>query len=361
MPGWQIEDSSVSEESSASPGFWESFMGTIRRKRISDYGRAVRRTVANIAGWDLLSVALSVCVIAAYLGFTAPAFLSLYNLDALGFTLAITGLVALAQVFALAVGQFNLALTGIGVIVGMLSGWLMQAAGLPFGIAIAIGIAVGVIAGSLQGLVIAYTGINPFLVSLAMASMFLGGTLGISQGDSYNRLPAEFVAIGRQLIGPVPLLLLISVVVFVAAHVLMDRTVLGRQLLATGASNRTTGMSGIDTKRTVVSAHTLSGFLSAVAGVMLVARLGSAQPSLGNQWLLPSFAAPVLGGTLLSGGKASIPGALLGTILLSIISNGLQLHSVNAYVYQVFLGLILLAALAMDRARLILMAQAKPE
>ena len=111
-------------------------------------------------------------------------------------------------------------------------------------------------------------------------------------------------------------------------------------------------MSGIDTNRIVVVAHTLSGALAAVAGVMLVARLGSAQPSLGSGWLLPSFAAPVLGGTLLSGGKASIPGALLGAVLLAVIANGLQLFNVSPFFYQAFLGVILVLALAMDRARL---------
>lgn len=328
-------------------------MTTPRERATSGPGKIMRQTLSGVARWDLLSVTVSVLVIVAVLGLMVPAFFSLYNLDALGFTLAVTGLVALAQVFALSVGQFNLALTGVGVVVGMLSGWLMQVAGFPYGPAIIVGIVVGILVGCLQGIVIAYTGINPFLVSLAMASILLGGTLGISQGASYNRLPTEFVAIGRQQIGPLPVLLAISFIVFIGVYVLMDRTVLGRQLLATGASAKVSGMSGINTRRIVVTAHTMSGFLAGVAGVMLVARLGSAQPSLGSQWLLSSFAAPVLGATLLSGGKASIPGALLGTILLSIIANGLQLFSVNPYVYQIFLGLILLVALAMDRARLL--------
>jgi ribose transport system permease protein len=84
---------------------------------------------------------------------------------------------------------------------------------------------------------------------------------------------------------------------------------------------------------------------------MLVARLGSAQPSLGAEWLLPSFAAPVLGGTLLTGGKVSVAGTVLGALLLAVIANGLVLFGVSAYWYQTLLGIVLLAALAVDRSR----------
>jgi len=326
-------------------------MSTVNR-----IGRALRRivlqAVRGFLKWDLASVGTVVVVIAAVLASSVPAFFSEYNLAALGFTLAVTGLVALAQLSVLAVGQFNLALTAIGVIVGMVTAWLMQATGMAYGLAVVIGIAVGSLAGALQGVVIAYTGINPFLISLATASIYLGGTMGITRGESFNRLPAEFVAIGRLQAGPIPVLLLACILLCIGTYVLLERTVVGRQLLATGASSRVSRMSGIDTNRIVVVAHTLSGALAAVAGVMLVARLGSAQPSLGSGWLLPSFAAPVLGGTLLSGGKASIPGALLGAVLLAVIANGLQLFNVSPFFYQAFLGVILVLALAMDRARL---------
>ena len=110
-------------------------------------------------------------------------------------------------------------------------------------------------------------------------------------------------------------------------------------------------MSGVATNRVIVAAHVLSGGLAGVAAVMLVARLGSAQPSLGAEWLLPSFAAPVLGGTLLTGGRVLVGGTYLGALLLAVIANGLVLFGVSAYWYQSLLGIVLLAALAVDRGR----------
>ena len=251
----------------------------------------------------------------------------------------------------LSVGQFNLALTAIGAMVGLFSGWLMQEVGLPTVPAILAGLATGCLAGALQGVIIVRAGINPFIVSLALAAAFFGAMLGLTRGASYNRLPPEFVGLGRATILGVPLLLLFSLIVAVAMTVLFRRTAVGRQLLATGANLRTASMSGISTGRLIVAAHTLSGGLAAVAAVMLVARLGSAQPSLGSEWLLPSFAAPVLGGTLLTGGRVMVAGTYLGALLLAVIANGLVLFGVSAYWYQTLLGIVLLAALAIDRGR----------
>lgn len=305
----------------------------------------------NIIRWDLSSLGIAFLLVSGFLAITTPAFTSAYNLTALGFTLAITGIVALAQLTVLAVGQFNLSLTAIGVLVGMLSGWLMQNAGFDYGIVIVVGILAGSLAGALQGAIIVYTGINPFIVSLAIASIYFGAVLGITRGHSFNRLPSDFVSIGREQIGPISYLLLICLLISTVTYILFERTITGRQLLATGGSRNVSNMSGINTGRMILFAHTYSGFLAAVAGVMLVARLGSAQPSLGIGWLLPSFAAPVLGGTLLSGGKVSIPGTLIGALLLAIIANGLILFNVSAYFYQTFLGIIILIALGVDRAR----------
>ena len=305
----------------------------------------------GFARWDLASVVIALTIICGALLIFVPAFRSAYNLRALGFTVAVTGVVALAQVSVLSVGQFNLALTAMGAMVGLLSGWLMQVGGLPYGLAIILGIAFGCSAGAIQGLIIVFTGINAFIVTLALAAAYFGAMLGLSRGESYNRLPTEFVALGRASVFGIPFLLLVSLGVAVVVTVFFRQTIAGRKLLATGANPRTALMSGVATNRVIVAAHVMSGGLAGVAAVMLVARLGSAQPSLGAEWLLPSFAAPVLGGTLLTGGRVLVGGSYLGALLLAVIANGLVLFGVSAYWYQSLLGIVLLAALAVDRGR----------
>ena len=301
--------------------------------------------------WDLSSVVCALLLFCGILAVGAPAFRSAYNLNALAFTVSVTGVVALAQLCVLSVGQFNLTLTAIGAGAGIFAGFLMQVVGVPFPLAVGAGLLLGIAAGGLQGLIIVGLGINPFIVSLALAATYLGAMLGLTKGASFNQLPPLFVGLGRLRFLGVPLLPLITLMVAAMVAVLFHRTVTGRSLLATGASQRAAAMSAIPDRQLVLFAHTLSGFLASLAGLMLVTRLASAQPSLGSEWLLPSFAAPVLGGTLLTGGKVRVLGTILGAVLLAVIANGLVLFGVSAYWYQSLLGIVLLVALAVDKGR----------
>lgn len=312
-------------------------------RKLSAWHRFVR--------WDLSSVVAALCIIGGLLAVAIPAFHSAYNLRALAFTVSITGIVALAQLCALSIGQLNLTLTAVGAGAGIFAGFLMQVAGVPFPLAVLAGLLLGVAAGGLQGVIIVALGINPFIVTLALAATYLGAMLGLTKGASFNQLPPLFVALGRATLLGVPVLPLITLLVAILVAVLFDRTVTGRRLLATGASPRAARMSAIPTGAIVLFAHVASGFLAALAGLLLVTRLGSAQPSLGSEWLLPSFAAPVLGGTLLTGGKVRVFGTILGAVLLAVIANGLVLLGVSAYWYQSLLGVVLLLALALDKGR----------
>lgn len=301
--------------------------------------------------WDLSSVVGALLLLCAVLAVLMPAFLSPYNLKALAFTVSVTGVVALAQLCALSVGQLNLTLTAVGAGAGLFAGFLMQVLGVPFPLAVLAGLLLGVLAGGLQGLVITVLGINPFIASLALAATYLGAMLGLTKGASFNQLPPTFVWLGRATILGIPVLPILTLLIAVLVAILFHRTATGRRLLATGANPRAAKMSAIPTGSIVLFAHIASGFLAALAGLMLVTRLASAQPSLGSEWLLPSFAAPVLGGTLLTGGKVRILGTILGAMLLAVIANGLVLLGVSAYWYQSLLGIVLLAALALDKGR----------
>ena len=153
----------------------------------------------------------------------------------------------------------------------------------------------------------------------------------------------------------VPAVLLVSVASASCLWVLYAFTALGRQILAAGANPTAAGLSGIRVERTIIWSHALSGALAGLAGFMLVSRTGAAIPSmagqLGQDWLLPAFLAPVLGGTLLTGGKVSVLGTLLGGFLVTMLTAGLLLMQIGAFWIQTFLGLLLLVAVLMDLAR----------
>ena len=214
-------------------------------------------------------------------------------------------------------------------------------------------LALGGFLGWLNGFAIVRTGVNSFIITLASASLYLGAMLILTKAVPYSGLPPEVGAFGRMKIGTwLSPLLLVSVAIGAALLVLYRLTALGRQILAAGANPRAAAMSGVPVDRVIVISHTLSGLLAAAAALMVVFRLGAAVPSVGgDEWLLPSFLGPVLGGTLLSGGAVAVVGTMIGAALVTTIRSGLLVLQVGNFWLQLFLGLILLLAVMLDRYR----------
>lgn len=283
----------------------------------------------------------------------APGFLSSFNLYALGRSLAVDIVIGFSQMVVLATGGMNLAVGSIGVCAVMAAGFLLQDLGLPISVGFAGALLLGGALGWLNGFAIVKTGVNAFIITLASASLFLGAMLILTKAVPYNGLPPEIGAFGRaRLFGIVSPLLIIAIVIGAALVVLYRFTALGRQILAAGANPRAAAMSGVPVDRVIVISHVLSGMLAAAAGLMVVTRLGAAMPATGGEeWLLPSFLGPVLGGTLLSGGSVAVIGTMIGAALVTTIRSGLLVLQIGNFWLQLFLGLILLFAVLVDRYR----------
>jgi ribose transport system permease protein len=247
----------------------------------------------------------------------------------------------------------NLAVGSIGVCAVMTSGYLLQILGLPIPIGILGALVLGGALGWLNGFAIVRTGVNSFIITLASANLFSGAMLILTKAVPLNALPSEIGAFGKMKVASVVSpLLLIALGIGAALYVLFRYSVLGRQILAAGANSRAAAMSGVPVGRVVILSHTLSGILAASAGLMVVARLGAAMPAVGGEeWLLPSFLGPVLGGTLLSGGTVAVIGTMLGAALVTTIRSGLLVLQIGNFWLQLFLGLILLVAVLLDRYR----------
>ena len=169
-----------------------------------------------------------------------------------------------------------------------------------------------------------------------------GMTLGVTRANPFYNLPSSFRLIGNFKVGGLPLLLFIMLVVALAVDLLFRKLGLGRQILAVGGNLKAAELSGVPVNRIVLIAFMLSGLLSGIAAILLIARLGSAQVDVGSDWMLASFAAPIIGGTRLAGGKITVVGTLLGSILLALISNALVFLNIDVY-WTVFIqGLIIL-------------------
>jgi ribose transport system permease protein len=320
----------------------------------AEAGRApagLRLLLSNEFGLAAL-IALTVLVFAVTLdGFTSP-----FSLYTIGRQIGIDTMIGLAMMAVIVTGGLDLSVGAIGVCAAMVFGWLAQMMGVPLALAGALAVLFGASLGFINGYTVVKSGVHSFIITLATMSIFFGVMIFLTKANAYNGLPAEVAAFGRfrffKIISP---LLLISVAMCIALAIFYRLTTLGRQMLAAGANPRAAELSGIRTGRVIVACHVLTGTLAAIAGLMVTARTGAAVPSmagqLGQDWLLAAFLAPVLGGTLLSGGKVSVLGTLLGATFVTIMTSGLLLMQVGAFWILAFLGVTLLLAVLVDRAR----------
>ena len=302
-------------------------------------------------GSDTARLALIVAAASAVLAMLEPSFLTDFNAYVLLRGIAITLIVAFAQLLVLAIGQLSLSVGAIGGMSAVLTGGMMEVWGAPTWAAVIAGLCIGAVAGVVNGLLITRTGINGFIITLATASAFTGITIGLNNAEPFYNLPTAFVAFGQARLGPIPAIGIVTILVTLALAFLFTRTVLGRQILAVGGNPRSAALSGIRVEPIIVMAHTLSGLLSAIAAILLMARLGSAQPSIGSDWLLPSFAIPIVGGVALSGGGAPIASTVLAAYLIALIDNGLVLTKADPYWIQFLLGAIILGAVGLNHLR----------
>jgi ribose transport system permease protein len=234
----------------------------------------------------------------------------------------------------------------------MVLGWLLQIGGLPWPLAVLLALAFAAFLGFFQGVLIVGLKLNAFIVTLGLASGYYGLMYVTLGNERYQHIGAALPLIGRGAVGLAPNIFILAMVACAAAWFAVNVTVPGRRLLAVGANPVAARFSALPVNRTVIAAHTASGALAGFAAVLVVSRLAVGSPAIGQDWLLTSFAAPVLGGTILSGGKVSVVGTVLGAALLAMIANAIVIVGVSQYWYQAGLGLIILGAVTLDQARL---------
>jgi ribose transport system permease protein len=300
----------------------------------------------------LVLIALAFTVFASVLpGFTSP-----FSLFAIGRQIGFDTMIGLAMMAVIVTGGLDLSVGAIGVCAAMAFGWLAERNGLPLALAIPGAILFGAALGAINGYAVVRSGVHSFIITLASMSIFFGIMIFLTKAEAYRGLPPEVAAFGRLKVGgKVSALLCLSLAICGVLVVSYRFTTLGRRMLAAGANSRAAEVSGVRTGQMFIACHALTGALAALAGLMITARTGAAVPSmagqLGQDWLLPAFLAPVLGGTLLSGGRVAVVGTFLGAAFVNVITAGLLQLRIGEFWIQTCLGLILLLAVLTDRGR----------
>jgi ribose/xylose/arabinose/galactoside ABC-type transport system permease subunit len=277
-------------------------------------------------------------------------FLNGQNLLNVGVQASVTAILAFGVTFVIVSAGIDLSVGSVAALAATVVAWAATHDGLPVWIAVLLGLAVGVAAGLVSGALVAYGRLPAFIATLAMLSVGRGLALVIS-GGSPIAFPASVSRLGDTLGGWLPVPVLVMIAMGLIAALILARTYAGRAMFAIGGNEEAARLSGINVKRRKLVIYALSGLFAAVAGIVLAARLTSAQPQAAGGYELDAIAAVVIGGASLSGGSGKASGTLIGALILAVLRNGLNLLSVSAFWQQVATGLVIALAVLLDTLR----------
>lgn len=297
------------------------------------------RDAGTLIGLVLIMVVFAVLV---------PGFISERNLINILQQSSINACLALGMTLVIISGGIDLSVGPTAAIAAVISASLMVA-GYPVPLAIAAGLAIGVVCGLVNGTLVAFVGLQPFIVTLGTLSTYRAVALIYTGGNPVLGLPQEFRSIFNGSLAGIPNSVVIVAVVSLLAWVLLKKTPIGEYLLAVGGNEEASYVAGVPIALTKVTAYVISGTLAALASLILIGRLGAAEPILGNLWELDAIAAAAIGGASLMGGKGSVIGTILGAVILGSMRNGLTLMNVQAFYQLLATGLIILVAMMIDR------------
>ena len=298
------------------------------------------------ANWTVV-FALIVAII-IFWALSPDTFLTPYNISTILTASAVPAILVVGQAFVVMTAGIDLSNAAI-VTLAAVSFGAMFAAGQPLFLCILVAVVMGFVAGSVNGIVIAQFKINDFIVTLGMLSLAQGVALVISNATPVQVIsePLAKFALGK--VGVIPYIMIVAVVLLIIGQVVLTQTRFGTHVLATGGSSETARAMGVRTKAMKISVYAISGVTAGIASVVLIARIGAAEPSMNTSLLLNSVAAVVLGGVSLFGGRGNIVGPFVGAILLTMILNGLIVAGVPQYYQFIAIGIIVMVSAILVR------------
>lgn len=311
--------------------------------------KRIRAAANSLLRMQELGVLLALLLLGGFLSLTTTTFLSEANLTQVARQASYYGIMAVGMVFVISMGEIDLSVGSMLTLTNITTGLALQA-GAPVLVALLIGLVTGAVCGMVNGLLSVLLGIPTIIVTVGTLSVYRGLALILSQASPISRFSKEglfFTVGGGDLFG-----LPTSVVVMLSAGLVgwiaFTRTVHGRRIAAIGTSPTVARLAGISLAHYKVGVMTLNGAIAAVAGLIALAFLQSADPTNGQGFELWVIASVIIGGTALSGGQGSVPGAILGALIIAVIRNGLVLLGASAYTGTAVTGAVIILAVAVD-------------
>ena len=295
---------------------------------------------------------IGLLLLCLFLSFSTDAFLSVRNGLNILDQITVLGIMAVGMTFVILIGGIDLSVGSVLALSMMVMGWTANTAGLPLGVGIALGLIASAASGLIVGLVVTLFRVPAFIATLAMMSAARGVANMITDGQQIVGFPDWFMmlAIDRHfgvLTATVFLMLAVALVAWLFLHYRSE----GRMLYAVGGNPEVARLAGLNVPLVTILVYVFSAILAGLAGIVLAARLDSAQPSSGFGYELDTIAAVVIGGTSLSGGTGGVGGTLIGVLIIGVLRNGLNLLNVSPFLQQVVIGIVIVLAVGAETIR----------
>ena len=299
---------------------------------------------ANISKYKSLIGLVLLCIV---ITIVTPNFLSVSNITNVFTQVSVNAIIAIGMTFVILTGGIDLSVGSTLAISGAVGASIVKSTGNVF-LAIIVAAVIGIAVGLINGLLVSKGKLQAFIVTLATMTIFRGATLVFTDGTPISKLPEAFVKIGNGKLGFMPIPVIITIIIAIIAVYALSQTRFGRYLYALGGNEDASRLSGINTDKIKTLVYVVSGFASAIAGV-ITSRIGSASPNAGTGFELDAIAAVVIGGTSLAGGEGTITGTLIGALIIGVLNNGLNLMNVSPFYQSIVKGLVILIAVLLDK------------
>lgn len=279
-------------------------------------------------------------------------FYTAYNLSTFSRSASFTIIIGFAQTLVLLLGGIDLSVASVAGLCSMIFAMLTTVGRVNPFLSIMIALMAGVALGAINGIFICSLNLTPFIVTLATSALYKGIIYVATKGIPLTGIPESVTIIGQgTLFGIIPYPAIIMVILAVILIYMLRYTSFGRHIYAVGGNEHAAKIVGIQINKTKMAVYALTGFISALAGILMVLRLGSSQVNIGENWAMPSITAGVLGGTSMNGGSGGIGGTIVGGLLMSVISFSISLLGISSYWDQIVTGVVVLIAVAIDAIR----------
>jgi ribose transport system permease protein len=313
-----------------------------RAKQFFNLSRSQKQLLSTFSGLLIIIIVFTIL---------SPYFFSVNNLLTVATQTAIIAIIAIGQTYVMITAGIDLSIGSNIALAGMITALSIMKGSVPVPLAMLFGLLSGGLVGLINGIFVSFGRLPPFIATLGTMTAIRGVCLTLTQGIPISGLPKTFTLFGTDSTLRIPNPVIIMILLVLIFGFILAKTKLGRHVYAAGSNFEAARLSGVNTKRVLIMVYVFSGLLAAFAGLIMAARIVSAQPAAGDGYELDAVASSVIGGTSTMGGEGSIAGTFIGAFVIGILRNGLNLIGVSPFIQKIVIGVVIVGSVFFDKIK----------